>query len=66
MSETTDTQPGVNGTAPQPAEPCEDCATNGEKTLAVLGALFGIFLIVMAFDIFSGGRLGGYISERVQ
>ena len=67
MTETTaETQAtaSANGTAP-PGEPCEDCATSGEKALAVLGALFGIFLIVMAFDMFSGGRIGGYVTERI-
>lgn len=56
----------VNGTAPAPpaAEPCEDCATNGEKIMAILAGLFGLLVIAMAFDMFSGGKLSGMVKER--
>lgn len=56
----------LNGTAPDPpaAGPCADCVTSGEKALAVVAALFGLFIIVMAFDIFSGGKVTGLIQER--
>jgi hypothetical protein len=67
MTETrADTTTSPNGTtpAPPPDTPCEDCATSGEKALAILGALFGIFLIIMAFDMFTGGKIGGFVKER--
>ena len=49
----------VNGTAPAPVadEPCEDCVTNGEKALAFVAGLFGLFVIAMAVDMFTGGAL---------
>jgi hypothetical protein len=65
----TDTQaeapPAVNGTAPQgqpagqepAAAPCEDCATSGERALAVVAGLFGLFIVGLAIDMFTGGRL---------
>jgi hypothetical protein len=37
--------------------------TGGEKALAVLAACFGAFLILMAVDMFTGGRLTGMIGE---
>jgi hypothetical protein len=59
-----DTAASLNGTAPAPAaEPCEDCATSGEKALAVVAALFGIFILVMAIDMFTGGKIGGLVRE---
>jgi hypothetical protein len=63
MSESTE---HLNGTAPAEEQPCDDCATGGEKALAVLGILFGVFLIVMAFDMFTGGQVSGYVKERTQ
>jgi hypothetical protein len=67
MSEAT-TEPHVNGTAPTPAagQPCEDCATSGEKILAVLAALLGAFVIAMAIDMFTGGRLSGMVKDARQ
>jgi hypothetical protein len=61
----TDTQaeapPSVNGTAPAApgpaAAPCEDCATSGERALAVVAGLFGLFIVGLAIDMFTGGRL---------
>lgn len=68
MSETTTEQaaPSANGTAPTPAAeaPCEDCATNSEKGMAILAGLFGAFIILMAIDMFTGGRISGAITER--
>ena len=63
-----DAQALANGTAPAPeppAGPCEDCASNGEKGLAVLAALFGVFIILMAIDMFTGGKVSGLVQERV-
>lgn len=64
MSEPTADGQSANGTAPAPEAAPEDQATGGEKALAVLGVLFGIFLIVMAIDMGTGGRVLGYIQER--
>jgi hypothetical protein len=62
---TADPTTSANGTVPaEPAPPCEDCATSGEKTLAVVAALFGIFIVVMAIDMFTGGRVTGYVREQ--
>ena len=64
----TDTQEttSLNGSGPAPADqPCTDCVSGGEKALAVLGVLFGAFIIVMALDMFLGGRIGGYVTERI-
>jgi hypothetical protein len=64
MSEAT-AETHLNGTAPAPAEDCgADCVTSGEKILAVLAVLFGAFIIVMGADMFSGGKVGGWITER--
>jgi len=60
MTETTTQAPpqSANGVAPGPAEaPCEDCATGGERALAVVAGLFGLFIIGLAVDMFTGGRL---------
>jgi hypothetical protein len=68
MTETsTETTAASNGTAPatDDAKPCEDCVTGGEKALAVLAALFGVFIIVMAFDMFSGGKVTGFVKDQV-
>lgn len=68
MSETA-TEPHVNGTAPPapPAEPpCENCASPSEKALAVLAFLAGAFVVVIAIDMFFGGRLTGMVKEQVQ
>jgi hypothetical protein len=68
MSETAETT-SLNGAGPAPAPPaevpCEDCATGGEKVLAVLAGAFAVLLLVMAFDMFTGGKVGGYVRERV-
>jgi len=59
------TTASANGTAPaDPDPPCADCATGGEKALAVVGALFGIFLILMAVDMATGGKITGYVREQ--
>jgi hypothetical protein len=66
----TDTQAEahVNGTAPAPPEagPCEDCATSGEKVLAVLAFGFAVFIAVMAIDMFTGGKITGMVREAAQ
>jgi hypothetical protein len=66
----TDTQADthVNGTAPpaSAAEPCDDCATSGEKILAVLAFAFAVFLGVMAIDMFTGGKVTGMVREAAQ
>jgi len=60
----------VNGTAPAdtpadtPAEPCADCVTSGEKGLALIAGLFGAFIILMAIDMFTGGRISGYARDK--
>lgn len=65
MSEATTEH--VNGTAPPApaAEPCEDCASNGEKLLAALAIALGLFVILMGVDMFSGGRITGMAREKV-
>jgi hypothetical protein len=67
MSETA-TEPHVNGTAPpaSAAEPCENCASPSEKVMAVLAFLAGAFVVVIAIDMFFGGRLTGMVREQVQ
>jgi len=64
MSEATaDTH--VNGTAPAPpGEPAAEGVTSGEKILAVIAGLFGLFIIVMAIDMATGGKIGGWVTER--
>jgi hypothetical protein len=66
----TDTTEHVNGTAPAPAldlpGDCAECATGGEKVLAVLAAALGVFVIVMAIDMFTGGRITGMVRERAE
>ena len=51
----------MNGTASAAtgpaAAPCEDCATSGERALAVVAGLFGLFIVGLAIDMFTGGRL---------
>jgi hypothetical protein len=50
------------GTAPDaPEAPCAECASSGEKILAVVAALFGAFVILMAVDMFTGGKLSGMV-----
>lgn len=51
------------GAQADPAE-CEDCATSGERVLAVLAGLFGALVIIMAVDIFTNGRVTGFVAEQ--
>lgn len=56
----------ANGQAPAPAEDCADCASGGEKALAVLGLLAAIGIGLMAIDLLTGGgvsRLVGRAEE---
>jgi hypothetical protein len=71
MTDATTEAPHVNGQAPPrpaldapAAEPCEDCASNGEKILAVLAIAFAAFIVVMAVDMFTGGKVTGMMRER--
>jgi hypothetical protein len=66
MTDTTaDTH--LNGTAPAsqaPAEaPCEDCATGGEKLMAVLTLIIALGLLVLAADGWTGGKVLGMVKE---
>lgn len=65
MSE-TQTGPALNGQQPGPAAeaPCEDCSSAGERILAVLAAVIGVGILVVAIDMFTGGRLSGYVREQ--
>lgn len=59
-----------NHTEAAPAEPaaagqpCDTCATPGEKMLAVFGILLGVLVLAMAVDMFSGGKLTGMVQQR--
>jgi hypothetical protein len=64
MSETAPETASLNGSAPAEDKPCTDCATGGEKALALIAALFGVFIVVMAADMFTGGRVAGYVKQR--
>jgi hypothetical protein len=64
----TDTQAEthVNGSAPpaaSPGEDCPDCVSGGEKALAVVAFLFGVFVLLIAVDMFSGGKVTGLVRE---
>jgi hypothetical protein len=67
MADTQDEQ-HVNGTAPAapPAGGCAECASGGEKTLAVLAAILGVFVIIMAADMFTGGKISGLVTEAAR
>lgn len=48
----------VNGTAPAAAaEDCADCATSGERALAITGMIIGLGIFVMGLDVALGYRL---------
>jgi hypothetical protein len=50
----------VNGTAPaagQAAEDCPDCASSGERALAITGMVIGLGIFVMGLDVALGYRL---------
>ena len=61
------TDPGLNGQAPAgpAAEVCEDCASGGEKILALLAAAIGLGVLFVAVDMFTGGKLSGVVREQV-
>ena len=54
----------VEAPAEPAAEPCDDCASPGEKILAVAAALFGVLVLVMAIDIFTGGKVTGFLPSK--
>ena len=64
MSETTADTASLNGSAPADDKPCAECVSGGEKALALIACLFGVFIIVMAADMFSGGKITGAVLER--
>jgi hypothetical protein len=66
MSE-TQTDPQLNGQAPAAAEaaPCTDCASTGERLLAVIAAALGLAVVFVAIDMFTGGKLTGVVREQV-
>jgi hypothetical protein len=61
-----ETTASVNGTAPaaDPAAPCEDCATGGERALAAVTIFLGLFVIAVGIDMFTGGKLSGMVPVR--
>ena len=61
MSETATETTSTNGTAPADPAPCQDCATGGEKLLAILAGAFGLFIILMAVDMATGGKVTGLV-----
>lgn len=61
MSEQNGTSPATTDTPA--AEDCVNCATTGEKVLAVLSIVFAVGLALMALDMFTGGRVTGYVSQ---
>lgn len=62
---TAEATPSANGSAPpEPEAIPEDGVTGGEKAMAVVAALFGAFIFLMAIDMFTGGRVSGSIAER--
>jgi hypothetical protein len=64
MTETqTEVPPSANGQAPAAEPPCEDCATNGERALAVVAGLFGLFIVGLAIDMFTGGGVSRLIGR---
>jgi hypothetical protein len=68
MTDTTEAPAqSVNGAAPAPAAevPCEDCATGGERALAVVAGLFGLFIVGLAVDMFTGGGLSKLIGRAL-
>jgi hypothetical protein len=62
-----ETTASVNGQAPASApapEDCDDCVTGGERALAVVACLLGLFVIAVGVDMFTGGRLSGMVPVR--
>jgi hypothetical protein len=50
----------VNGTAPAAgpaAEDCADCASSGERALAITGMIIGLGIFAMGLDVALGYRL---------
>ena len=65
MSENHAESPAATDQPPAGEAPCADCATSGEKILAVLAGLFAVFILVMAVDMFTGGKVSGVVRARV-
>lgn len=68
MSETQTETPvaSVNGqhAGPVPDAPCEDCGpTSGERMLGIVAAGFGLFIIAMAADMITGGKVFGFLAS---
>jgi hypothetical protein len=62
-----ETTASVNGQAPAPAPPaedCDECVTGGERALAVVACLLGLFVVLVAADIWTGGKLSGMVPVR--
>jgi hypothetical protein len=61
------TTASVNGQAPgasAPQEDCEDCVSSGERVLAIVACLLGLFVVVIGVDMFTGGKLSGMVPVR--
>jgi hypothetical protein len=64
MTETAqEAKAAANGSAPD--EPCADCATGGEKILAVIACAVGVLVIAIAIDMFTGGAIGRLFPRQV-
>ena len=47
----------VNGAAPAPDVPCDDCATPSEKAMGIFGLLFAVAVAAIAVDLITGGAV---------
>lgn len=56
-----------SGPAPGPADDagCADCASGGEKALAVIGGVVGALIVGMAIDMFTGGALSATLARML-
>jgi len=68
MTETTQATAAASangaGPAPSPESPCEDCVTGGERGLAALAIVLGLFIVAVGIDMLTGGKLSGMIPVR--
>lgn len=62
----SDTSTELNGSGPETgtaeAEPCTDCVTGGERLLAVVAGIIAIGALVLAIDMFTGGKVFGFVT----